>query len=136
MHNDTAGALVNSDLPDPCFFLQPCLQKIGLPDRHLLLPQFQPDALKHNMPLVTLVRQWARQKGVTPAQFALMWMLSRKPWIAPIPGTTQSDHLDELLGAGSVRLSAWEMEAFDQEYAKIDLKGHRADAFTESQIDK
>ena len=105
-------------------------------DRRWNLPQFQPDALKHNMPLVTLVRQWARQKGVTPAQFALMWMLSRKPWIAPIPGTTQSDHLDELLGAGSVRLSAWEMEAFDQEYAKIDLKGHRADAFTESQIDK
>lgn len=48
----------------------------------------------------------------------------------------QSAHLDDLLGAGTVRLSAWEMEEFDKEYAKIDLMGHRADPFTESQIDK
>lgn len=57
-------------------------------------------------------------------------------WIAPIPGTTNPAHLDDLLGAGTVRLSAWEMEEFDKEYAKIDLMGHRADPFTESQIDK
>lgn len=67
---------------------------------------------------------------------ALVWILSRKPWIAPIPGTTNPDHLDDLLGAGTVRLSAWEMEAFDREYAQIDIMGHRADPFTESQIDK
>lgn len=105
-------------------------------DRRWNLPQFTPEALKHNMPLVALVRKWAERKGVTPAQFALVWMLSRKSWIAPIPGTTDPAHLDELLGAGTVRLSAWEMEAFDKEYARIDLRGHRADPFTESQIDK
>lgn len=105
-------------------------------DRRWNLPQFTPEALKHNMPLVTLVRKWAERKGITPAQFALAWMLSRKPWIAPIPGTTNSAHLDELTGAGTVRLSAWEMEAFDKEYAQINLMGHRADPFTESQIDK
>lgn len=105
-------------------------------DRRWNLPQFQPEALKHNMPLVYLVQEWARRKGVTPAQFALIWMLSRKPWIAPIPGTTNPDHLDDFLGAASVRLTPYEMEEFDAAYAKINLMGHRADPFTESQIDK
>lgn len=105
-------------------------------DRRWNLPQFTPEALKHNMPLVDLVRIWAARKGVTPAQFALVWMLSRKPWIVPIPGTTNAYHLDDFLGAGNVRLSAWEMEAFDRDFSKINLMGHRADPFTESQIDK
>lgn len=105
-------------------------------DRRYNLPQFQPEALKHNMPLVYLVEEWAKRKGVTPAQFALIWMLSRKPWIVPIPGTTNPDHLDDFLGAASVRLTPYEMEEFDAAYAKIDLMGHRADPFTESQIDK
>ena len=65
------------------------------------------------------------RKNMIPAQFALAWMLSRKSWIVPIPGTTNPQHLDDLLG-----------EEFDREYAKIDLMGHRADPFTESQIDK
>lgn len=106
------------------------------PDRRATLPQFTPEALAHNMPLVSLVREWAKRKNVTPAQFALVWMLSRKPWIAPIPGTTNPAHLDDFLGAASVRLTATEMEEFDKAYFKIDLMGHRADEFTESQIDK
>lgn len=105
-------------------------------DRRWNLPRFTPEALKHNMPLVALVRKWAQRKGLTPAQFALVWMLSRKAWIVPIPGTTHPGHLDDFLGAGIIRLSAWEMEEFDKEYAQIDLMGHRADPFTESQIDK
>ena len=105
-------------------------------DRRWNLPQFTPEALKHNMPLVTLIRQWAQRKGMTPAQFALAWILSRKPWIAPIPGTTNPSHLDELIGAGNLRLTSWEVEEFDRDYARIQLMGHRADPFTESQIDK
>ena len=105
-------------------------------DRRWNLPQFTPEALKHNMPLVTLIRQWAQHKGMTPAQFALAWILSRKPWIAPIPGTTNPSHLDELIGAGNLRLTSWEVEEFDRDYARIHLMGHRADPFTESQIDK
>lgn len=105
-------------------------------DRRYNLPQFQPEALKHNMPLVYLIREWAKRKAVTPAQFALIWMLSRKPWIVPIPGTTSIAHLDDFLGAVSVRLTPYEMEEFDAAYTKIDLMGHRADPFTESQIDK
>lgn len=105
-------------------------------DRRWNLPQFTPEALKHNMPLVALVRKWAERKGITPAQFALVWMLSRKFWIAPIPGTTNPAHLDDFLGAATVRLTSYEMEEFDKEYSKINLMGHRADPFTESQIDK
>lgn len=105
-------------------------------DRRWNLPQFTPEALKHNMPLVALIRKWAERKGITPAQFALVWMLSRKPWIVPIPGTTNPAHLDDFLGAANVRLSTAELEEFDREYARIDLMGHRADPFTESQIDK
>lgn len=105
-------------------------------DRRWNLPQFTPEALKHNMPLVALVRKWAERKSITPAQFALVWMISRKPWIVPIPGTTNPEHLDDFLGAAAVRLTPYEMEEFDKEYARIDLMGHRADPFTESQIDK
>lgn len=105
-------------------------------DRRYNLPQFQPEALKHNMPLVYLIEEWAQRKGVTPAQFALIWLLSRKSWIVPIPGTTNANHLDDFLGAASVRLTPYEMEEFDTAYKKIDLMGHRADPFTESQIDK
>lgn len=55
---------------------------------------------------------------------------------APIPGTANPAHLDDYLGAATVRLTPYEMEEFDKEYAQIDLMGYRADPFTESQIDK
>ena len=105
-------------------------------DRRWNLPQFTPQALKHNMPLVDLVKRHAERKEITMAQFALVWMLSRKPWIVPIPGTTNPAHLDDFLGAANVRLTPQELADFDSDYSKIHLMGHRADAFTESQIDK
>ena len=97
---------------------------------------FTPEALEHNMDIVILVKKWARRKNVTPAQFALVWMLSEKPWIAPIPGTTNPEHLDDFLGAADVRMSTEELKEFEKDYEKIHLVGHRADPFTESQIDK
>ena len=105
-------------------------------DRRATLPRFTPQALKANMPLVSLVRAHARRAGTTPAQFALAWMLSKKSWIAPIPGTTNPAHLDDFLGVGNTRLSPEELDAFDRAVAEIRLVGHRADPFTESQIDK
>ena len=105
-------------------------------DRRWNLPQFTPEALKHNMPLVHLVKKHADRKGITMAQFALVWMLSRKPWIVHIPGTTNAAHLDDFLGAANIRLTPEELAALDNDYSQIHLMGHRADAFTESQIDK
>lgn len=100
------------------------------------LPQFTPEALKHNMPLPNLIRTWATRKGCAMSQFALAWLLAQAPWIAPIPGTTNPAHLDELCGAAAVSLSPAELREFEADYAEIRLMGHRADPFTESQIDK
>lgn len=100
------------------------------------LPQFTPEALKHNMPLPNLVREWSTRKNCTMSQFALAWLLAQAPWIAPIPGTTNPAHLDDFLGAASVSLSPAELREFESAYSKIKLMGHRADPFTESQIDK
>ena len=104
-------------------------------ERRATLPMFAPEALKQNMQIVRLVEKWAKQKNVTPAQFALIWLLSQKTWIVPIPGTTNLKHLDDLLGA-SVRMTSKELADFEKDYAQIHLSGHRADEFTESQIDK
>lgn len=106
------------------------------PDRRATLPQFTPEALKHNMPLAVLVKKWANKKSLTPAQFALAWILSVNDQIVPIPGTTNPAHSDDFLGAAEIRLTAEELAQFNKEYARIDLMGHRADPFTESQIDK
>ena len=100
------------------------------------LPQFTPEALKHNMPLPRLIRTWAERKQCTMSQFAIAWLLAQAPWIAPIPGTTNPAHLDDFLGGAAVSLTHEELEEFEREYSGITLMGHRADAFTESQIDK
>ena len=100
------------------------------------LPQFTPEALKHNMPLPHLIRSWAERKQCTMSQFAIAWLLAQAPWIAPIPGTTNPAHLDDFLGGAAVSLTPEELEKFEREYGGITLMGHRADAFTESQIDK
>lgn len=100
------------------------------------LPQFTPEALKHNMPLPRLIRSWAERKQCTMSQFAIAWLLAQAPWIAPIPGTTNPAHLDDFLGGAAVSLTPDELEEFEREYGGITLMGHRADAFTESQIDK
>ncbi len=97
---------------------------------------FTPEALKANMPFVHLVAKWAKQTGTTPAQILLGWILTRGPDIAPIPGTTNPLHLDDDLKAASVKISAADWKAFDDEFKQIKLVGHRADPFTESQIDK
>ncbi len=88
------------------------------------------------MSLIRLIETWSRRKGVTPAQFALVWALSQKDWIIPVPGTTKVAHFDELMGAKTVRLSKEELVAFDADYTKINLMGARTNAAIESQIDK
>ena len=96
------------------------------------LPQFTPEALKHNMPLPHLIRSWAERKHCTMSQFAIAWLLAQAPWIAPIPGTTNPAHLDDFLGGAAVSLTPEELEEFEREYGGITLMGHRADAFTET----
>ena len=105
-------------------------------DRRATLPMFTPKALVQNMQIVRLTEKWAKRKNITPAQFALVWLLSQNSWIVPIPGTTNPAHLTDFLGAMNIRLSSDELRDFETDYAQIRLVGHRADPFTESQIDK
>ena len=111
-------------------------QRFDKTDRRHNLPRFQPDALAANMPLLHFARDWARRKNTTSAQFDLAWDMSQRPWIHPIPGTTQYPHLIENVGASSVPLTADELQEIDAGLARIALHGGRADPFTESQFDR
>jgi aryl-alcohol dehydrogenase-like predicted oxidoreductase len=77
------------------------------------------------MAVVTLARDWARRKGVTPAQFSLAWLLAQKPWIVPIPGTTKLNHLEENLGAVAVNLTSDELREFRAALSKVKVQGVR-----------
>lgn len=94
-------------------------------DRRSSVAAFTPDALKANLPLLELVKTWAQKTGVTPAQFAIGWLLAVKPWIVPIPGTTNRQHLEENLGAVAVTLTSEELRQIREALSKIDLVGVR-----------
>ncbi len=86
------------------------------------------------MVLLEFAQSWARRKNTTPVQFALAWVMAQRPWIVPIPGTTQYPHLIENSGAPQVRLTDSELREIDAALAKIPLQGGRADPFTESHL--
>jgi len=87
--------------------------------------RFSPENLPANLALLELVKRWGVQKEATPAQISLAWLLAQKPWIVPIPGTTQMAHMLENNGADSVRFTADELKQFNAEVAKIQVKGER-----------
>ncbi len=77
------------------------------------MPQFTPEAVEQNQKLLALLRTLAEQKNATPAQISLAWMLCKKPWIVPIPGTRKLERLRENAGAADVMLSQQEVETLD-----------------------
>ena len=89
------------------------------------LPRFTPEALKANQTLVDILARIAARKHATPAQIALAWILARKPWIVPIPGTTKLARLQENLGAVSIQLSGSDLGEIDGAAAKITVQGAR-----------
>lgn len=93
--------------------------------RHSEVPYFTPEALQANMALLNLTREWALQKGATPAQFSLAWLLAQKPFIVPIPGTTKLHHLEENLGAIDLKFTPDELKEFRNAFSKIALVGVR-----------
>lgn len=78
----------------------------------------------------------AAQKGVTAAQLALAWLLSRKPWIVPIPGTTKSHRLKENIGAAAVELSAADLARIDQVLADVPVEGDRYPSHLANRVGK
>jgi aryl-alcohol dehydrogenase-like predicted oxidoreductase len=88
-------------------------------------PRFSPENLKHNLALVELVKRWAEQKNAAPAQIALAWLIAQKPWIVPIPGTTQMAHMLQNSGADAVRFSPSELTELNAAVSAIEIRGAR-----------
>jgi aryl-alcohol dehydrogenase-like predicted oxidoreductase len=87
--------------------------------------RFAPENLTHNLTLVDLLKKWATRKQATPAQIALAWLLAQKPWIVPIPGTTQMPHMLEDVGAAAVRFTPEELAELNAAVSAIEIRGAR-----------
>ncbi len=92
----------------------------------LSFPRFTPEARQANRPAVELLQRVGQRKNATPGQVALAWLLAKKPWIVPIPGTTKLNHLEENLGALKVQLSAEDVKEIDDGFASLRVQGARA----------
>jgi aryl-alcohol dehydrogenase-like predicted oxidoreductase len=88
-------------------------------------PRFGPEARAANLAVVDLVKRIAEQKGATPAQLALAWLLAQKPFIVPIPGTTKRHRLEENLGAVDIDLRPEDLREMADAAAKIEVQGAR-----------
>jgi aryl-alcohol dehydrogenase-like predicted oxidoreductase len=90
-----------------------------------IVPRFTPENRKTNQPVVNLIGKFAQQKKVTPAQIALAWLLAKKPWIVPIPGTTKLHRLDENIGAAAVELTREDFRQLEAATSTISVQGAR-----------
>jgi aryl-alcohol dehydrogenase-like predicted oxidoreductase len=94
-------------------------------DFRATVPRFSPENLAANMPLVELLRKWAKRKEATPGQIALAWLMAQKPWIVPIPGTTKMPHLLENAGAAAVAFTPAEFAELNASLSGIKIHGLR-----------
>ena len=90
-----------------------------------IVPRFSPEARKANQALVDLLGQIAKQKGATPAQIAIAWLLAQKPWIVPIPGTTKLHRLEENIASAAVELTADDIGGIENAVSEIAVQGAR-----------
>ena len=100
------------------------------------VPRFTPENRKANQAMVDLVTSVAARKKATPAQIALAWLLTRKPWIVPIPGTTKLHRLEENLGAVDVELTADDLREIEGATSKIALQGSRYSESSQRMVDR
>lgn len=110
--------------------------KFDSSDFRNIVPRFAPDARKANQALVDLLGEIATQKKATPAQIALSWLLARKPWIVPIPGTTKLHRLEENLGAASIEFSPGDLSDIERAVAKVDIQGARYPAHLQQRVNR
>jgi aryl-alcohol dehydrogenase-like predicted oxidoreductase len=90
---------------------------------------------KKQLLVVDLLKRFAKKKNATPAQIALAWLLAQKPWIVPIPGTRNIEHLNENLGAINVQLSD-DLREIETAISKITVHGDRMSEMHLQQIDR
>jgi aryl-alcohol dehydrogenase-like predicted oxidoreductase len=88
-------------------------------------PRFTPEAIRANRVVVDLLEKIAAQKGATPAQIALAWLLAQKPWIVPIPGSRKLERLEENIGAATVELTADDLNEIKNAMSQITVVGDR-----------
>ncbi|HEX5284052.1 MAG TPA: aldo/keto reductase [Bryocella sp.] len=110
--------------------------KFDSTDFRAIVPRFSEDNLKANQALVDVVTKFAQQKKATPAQIALAWLLAKKPWIVPIPGTTKLSRLEENLGGAIIELTADDMRALEEASSAIKIEGDRYPATHQKLIDR
>jgi aryl-alcohol dehydrogenase-like predicted oxidoreductase len=110
--------------------------KFGSTDFRAILPRFSEENRKANQALVDVVTKFAEQKGATPAQIALAWLLTKKPWIVPIPGTTKLSRLEENLGGASIELSTEDIDTLETASSAIKVEGERYPATHARLIDR
>jgi aryl-alcohol dehydrogenase-like predicted oxidoreductase len=89
------------------------------------IPRFAPEAMKANWVLVDLVTKIREEKGATPAQIALAWLLAQKPWIVPIPGSRKLERLEENIGAVDVELTPDDLAEIERAFSEITVQGAR-----------
>jgi len=90
-----------------------------------IVPRFTPEARRANQALVDLLQSIAKRMNATPAQLALAWLLARKPWIVPIPGTTKLPRLEENIGAVAVKLTSDDLREINSAASEIEVQGAR-----------
>ncbi len=88
-------------------------------------PRFSPEAINANRGVIDLLEKIGAEKGATPAQIALAWLLAQKPWIVPIPGSRKLDRLDENIGAAAVELTPDDLSEIEKVMSKITVVGDR-----------
>ncbi len=99
-------------------------------------PRFSLEALEANFKVVNFLNDLAGRKGATPARIALAWLLAQKPWVAPIPGATQLEHLDDNLAAAELELSTEDLNAIDAAFSTMAIRGAALSAALDSAIDR
>jgi len=105
-------------------------------DLRATFPRFSPMVMKNNQPIIEFLTKFGAKKGATPAQIALAWLMARKPWIVPIPGTGNIDHLRENMGALKVQLTPADLSEIEIGFSRIEIYGGRMDARQMAQINQ
>ena len=103
-------------------------------DNRANLPRFTPEAMRNNYRIVEVLNDFGRTRGLTSAQIALAWLLSRKSWIVPIPGTTKLSHLEENLRSVNISFTNEEWRELEQAISTISIVGDRYNAEEQQKI--
>jgi aryl-alcohol dehydrogenase-like predicted oxidoreductase len=110
--------------------------KFDSTDFRAIVPRFSEENRKANQALVEVVTKFAKQKKATPAQIALAWLLAKKRWIVPIPGTTKFSRLEENLGGATIELTIEDVRALEEDSSAINIEGERYPATHAKLIDR